>query len=106
MSTTHHEPSHGDGTAIGETVTFVNTYSSGPKNVVQADVISSLDLLMDPATAAAVAAGGAAVVNKVVGEIGATKRHRMSEETKRMEIEAGRPSNGGTAANDGTIEPG
>jgi hypothetical protein len=106
MNTTRHEPPHEHGTARRETATFVNTYTSGPKNVVQADVISSLELLADSATAAAVAAGGAAVVNKVVGEIGATKRHRMSEETKRLEIEARRLSGEETASDEGAIEPG
>lgn len=50
--------------------------------------VDTVQALADPATAGAVATGTAAVANKIIGEVGETRRHRLTEETKRMEIQA------------------
>lgn len=47
-----------------------------------------VQILVEPAVAAAVTAGGAYLAKTAIKEIGATKRHRMTEETKRLEVQA------------------
>lgn len=68
----------------------VHRYDYDPDAVTSGDDMAAeyFEFFTDPAAIAATAAASAAVVNKIVGEVGATKRHRMTQETERLRIEA------------------
>lgn len=57
-------------------------------NCVAASSAEIVRIIAEPAVAAAAAAGGAHMAKTAIKEIGATRRHRMTEETKRLEIQA------------------